>query len=68
VAAALAAADPARLARLAPALDEELMVAGRAAWQVLAGAAGGRRLQGQLRCAVAPFGVGYLVASWDVAG
>jgi hypothetical protein len=68
VAAALAAADPARLARLAPGLDEELIVAGRAAWQVLAGAANGRRLQGQLRCAVAPFGVGYLVASWDVAG
>jgi len=68
VAAALAAADPARLARLAPALDEELMVAGRAAWQVLAGAASGQRLQGQLRCAVAPFDVGYLVASWDVAG
>jgi len=68
VAAALAAADPARLARLAPALDEELVVAGRAAWQVLAGAAGGRQLQGQLRCAVAPFDVRYLVASWDVAG
>jgi hypothetical protein len=68
VAAALAVADPARLARLAPALDEELMVAGRAAWQVLAGAASGRRLQGHLRRAVAPFDVGYLVASWDVAG
>ncbi len=66
VAAALAAADPARLARLAPSLDEELVVAGRAAWQVLAGAAGGRRLRGQLRCAGAPFEVSYLVASWDV--
>jgi hypothetical protein len=67
VAAALAEADPARLARLAPSLDDELVVAGRAAWQVLAGAAGGRRWRGQLRCAVAPFGVSYLVASWDAA-
>ncbi len=66
VAAALAAADPARLARLAPSLDDELMVAGRAVWQVLAGAADGRRLRGQLRCAAAPFDVSYLVASWDV--
>ncbi len=68
VAAALAEADPARLARLAPALDDELMVAGRAAWQVLAGAADGRRLRGRLRCAVTPFEVSYLVASWDVTG
>ena len=40
VRAAFAAADPGRLARLDAALDGELMVAGRAAWQVLAGAAG----------------------------
>ena len=40
VRAAFAAADPGRLARLDAALDSELMVAGRAAWQVLAGAAG----------------------------
>jgi hypothetical protein len=66
VAAALAAADPVRLAGLAPALDDELVVAGRAAWQVLAGAAEGRRLAGQLRCAVARYEVSYLVASWDV--
>ena len=68
VAAALAEADPARLARLAPALDDELMVAGRAAWQVLAGAADGRRLRGRLRCAVTPYEVSYLVASWDGTG
>jgi hypothetical protein len=64
VAAALADADPGRLARLDPALDGELMVAGRAAWQVLAGAAGGCRLHGQLHFAAAPLDVGYLVASW----
>jgi hypothetical protein len=40
VRAAFAAADPGRLARLDAALDSELMVVGRAAWQVLAGAAG----------------------------
>ncbi len=65
VAAALAAADPGRLARLDAALDDVLSVAGRAAWQVLAGAAAGRRMRGTLRCAAAPFGVSYLVASWD---
>jgi hypothetical protein len=68
VEAALASADPVRLAGLIPALDDELVVAGRAAWQVLAGAAEGRRLAGQLRCAVARYEVSYLVASWDVIG
>ncbi len=65
VAAALAAADPATLARLDPALDGELMIVGRAAWQVLAGAAENIALRGHLRCAAAPFGVTYLVASWQ---
>jgi hypothetical protein len=65
VAAALAAADPGRLAKLDAALDDVLSVAGRAAWQVLAGAAAGGRLRGTLQCSVAPFGVSYLVASWD---
>jgi hypothetical protein len=66
VAAALAGAEPARLARLAPSLDHELMVAGRAAWQVLAGAADGERLRGRLLCATARYEVSYLVASWDL--
>ncbi len=65
VAEALAAADARWLTRLDPALDEELVVAGRAAWQVLAGAAGGRRMHGRLLCMSAPYGVTYLVASWD---
>ena len=69
VAEALAAADARWLARLDPARDTELVVAGRAAWQVLAGAAGGRtrgnRLQGRLLCMNAPYGVTYLVASWE---
>jgi len=69
VAEALAAADARWLARLDPARDSELVVAGRAAWQVLAGAAGGTargpRLQGRLLCMSAPYGVTYLVASWE---
>jgi hypothetical protein len=65
VAAALSAADAGRLAGLDPALDAELMIAGRAAWQVLAGAAAGAALRGRLRCALAPYGVSYLVASWQ---
>jgi len=65
VAEALAAADARWLARLDPARDEELVVAGRVAWQVLAGAAIGRRLQGRLLCLSAPYGVTYLVATWE---
>ena len=65
VAEALAAADARWLARLDPALDDELVVAGRAAWQVLAGAAKGTRMQGRLLCMAAPYGVTYLVASWE---
>lgn len=65
VAEALAAADARWLARLDPACDEELVVAGRVAWQVLAGAATGRRLHGRLLCMSAPYGVTYLVASWE---
>jgi hypothetical protein len=68
LAAALADADPSGLARLAPSLDDELLVAGRAAWQVLAGAAEGRLLRGQLRCGMTRCEVSYLVASWDVRG
>ncbi|HUK70664.1 MAG TPA: hypothetical protein VLW50_18230 [Streptosporangiaceae bacterium] len=64
VSAALAGADTGRLARLDPGLSAELLAAGRAAWQVLAGAAGTRAYHGHLHCAAAPYGVSYLVASW----
>jgi hypothetical protein len=67
VAAALAAADAGRLARLDPDLSADLLAAGRAAWQVLAGAAGAGRFRGHLHCAAAPYGVSYLVASWTAA-
>jgi hypothetical protein len=65
VAEALAAADARWLGRLDPALDDKYLVTGRAAWQVLAGAAAGRRMHGRLHCCMAPYGVTYLVASWD---
>ena len=66
VAAALAAADPGALAALGD--PPELFVAGRAAWQVLAGAASraGARdaFSADLRYAAAPFEVSYYVATW----
>ena len=65
VAEALAAADARWLARLDPARDDELVVGGRAAWQMLAGAAWGTRMQGRLLYMAAPYGVTYLVASWE---
>ncbi|GAA1722387.1 class III extradiol dioxygenase subunit B-like domain-containing protein [Kribbella yunnanensis] len=63
VAAALAAADADVLAALDPDLATELQAAGRAPWQVLAGALGD--LQGDLRYDAAPYGVGYFVASFS---
>jgi hypothetical protein len=63
VARALESADAAALLALDAARAGELMAAGRAAWQVLAGAAQ-RELRGELLYHDAPYGVGYLVASW----
>jgi hypothetical protein len=75
VAAALAAAEPQGLLDLDADLAAELLVAGRAAWQVLAGAAQARQatgaaaLSGDVGYAAAPYGVCYLVATWlPVAG
>jgi hypothetical protein len=65
VADALAAADRGALLALDPALAEDLIAAGRAPWQALAGAADdGRQWRGDLLYADAPYGVGYLVATW----
>ena len=65
VADALGAADTVALASLDPALARELMVEGRAAWQVLAGAARScRTIDAHLHLAAAPYGVTYLVAAW----
>jgi hypothetical protein len=64
VSAALAAADPGALASLDPRLDQDLFVAGRAAWQVLAGVASPGAFTADLTYAAAPFEVSYYVATW----
>ena len=64
VAAALAAADPGALAVLDPGQDGRLLVAGRAAWQVLAGAAGQHPFDAVLRYRGTPYEVTYVVATW----
>ncbi|MEV6984331.1 class III extradiol dioxygenase subunit B-like domain-containing protein [Sphaerisporangium sp. NPDC051017] len=64
---ALAGVDVRALAALDPGEADELWVAGRAAFQVLAGAAGDDAvpgLAGELLYDEAPYGVGYLVARW----
>jgi hypothetical protein len=67
VAGALAGADTDALLALDPGLSAELGVAGRAPWQVLAGAvlAGGGAWRGDLLYDAAPYGVAYLVATWS---
>jgi hypothetical protein len=66
VARALGAANGETLRRLDHKLSAELMVAGRPAWQAMAGlvAATGRGWTGDLLYDAAPYGVGYFVASW----
>lgn len=68
VAAALAAGDPDALAGLDPARAADLLVAGRAPWQVLAGAARGGTWHGAVTWSGSPYGVTYLVATWTAAG
>jgi hypothetical protein len=68
VAAALAGGDAHTLSALEPGTAAELLVAGRAAWQVLAGALGPGRATGRLLHADDPFGVLYLVATWRPVG
>ncbi|MGX1562999.1 class III extradiol dioxygenase subunit B-like domain-containing protein [Streptomyces sp. NPDC055506] len=65
VARALGAADVAALMALDTRLAHELKASGRAPWQVLAGAAEGADLGGSLLYEDAPYGVGYLVATWS---
>ncbi|MEV0004593.1 hypothetical protein AB0H28_20245 [Micromonospora sp. NPDC050980] len=69
VAAALAGADADALRGLDPVLSAELRVAGRAPWQVLAGAVGaaGGGWRGELTYHRAPYGVAYFVANWERA-
>ncbi len=67
VAEALAGADLDALLDLDPELSAQLRVAGRAAWQVLAGAAraAGGDWRGELSFNAAPYGVAYFVATWE---
>ncbi|WP_343450161.1 class III extradiol ring-cleavage dioxygenase family protein [Micromonospora oryzae] len=69
VARALADADAEALLGLDPAVSARLKVAGRAPWQVLAGAAlaAGGDWRGDLTYHDAPYGVGYFVATWERA-
>jgi hypothetical protein len=61
------AGDVDALRSLDPELGERLLVAGRAPWQVLAGAAGtAPSIKARIRYAEDPLGVLYLVASWTV--
>jgi len=60
---ALGDADPAALLALDPVLGTELMAAGRAPWQVLAGAAAAS-FHGAVRYDAARYGVQYTVATW----
>ncbi|MFH9864150.1 class III extradiol dioxygenase subunit B-like domain-containing protein [Streptomyces sp. NPDC017202] len=62
---ALGAADIAALTALDAGLAGELKAAGRAPWQVLAGAAQDAGLSGTLLYEDAPYGVGYVVAAWS---
>ncbi|MCF1594755.1 class III extradiol dioxygenase subunit B-like domain-containing protein [Streptomyces muensis] len=65
VARALGEADVAALKELDTELAQELKASGRAPWQVLAGAAEQAGLSGALLYEDAPYGVGYLVATWS---
>jgi hypothetical protein len=67
IARALAGADTQALAAVDPTAASALMAAGRAPWQVLAGAAqaGGGPWRGELLAYRAPYGVGYFSAFWS---
>jgi hypothetical protein len=61
----LGSASVEAVAALSPDDAERFAAAGRAAWQVLAGAARGSTWRGTLLAAEAPYGVGYTVATWQ---
>ncbi|GGZ36361.1 class III extradiol dioxygenase subunit B-like domain-containing protein [Streptomyces poonensis] len=65
VARALGAVDTDALKALDAGLAYDLKAAGRAPWQFLAGAAEDADLSGSLLYDDAPYGVGYLVATWS---
>ena len=65
---ALRAGDPAGLLAIDPVLAADLQAAGRAAWQVLAGASEDVVFDAEVTYDAAPYGVGYMVAVWERHG
>ncbi|MEV4392332.1 hypothetical protein [Nonomuraea sp. NPDC049607] len=65
IADAVGRADAAALAALDPVEADRLWVTGRAALQVLAGAAEGTSLTGRLLMESSPYGVGYFAGVWS---
>jgi hypothetical protein len=66
VARALGAGDGAALAALDPVEGERLLAAGVPVWRAVGAALAGREVDAELLHDEAPFGVGYLVATWRV--
>ena len=64
MATALGAGDAAALRELDPALGVELLAAGVPVWRVAGHAAAGLDPAAELLHDSAPYGVGYLVATW----
>jgi len=67
VAAALRSGDAEALAALDPEEGERLLAAGVPVWRAVGAAVSGRRISARLHHDEAPFGVGYLAASWVAA-
>jgi hypothetical protein len=67
VARALAAGDAAALAALDPDDGMRLLAAGVPVWRAVGAALDGRSITARLHLDTAPYGVGYLVASWVAA-
>ena len=67
VARVLDAGDAAGLAALDPDRGRRLLAAGVPVWRAVGAALGGRTVTARLHHDAAPFGVGYLVASWVAA-
>jgi hypothetical protein len=68
VAAALVAGDPELLGRLDPDLGGQLLAAGLPAWHAASRLLAGTSWEAQVSYDDAPYGVGYLVATWSVPG
>jgi hypothetical protein len=64
----LAEPDPGVLAALDPKASDDLFASGRAAWQVVAGAAARDDFAAALGYAAVPFEVSYFVANWRRTG